>query len=219
MGAGAVIAALAWPLELLAEALPAPPPSAAASEAELDLRLVEQLRGGDRRAARALFRRHADAVHRHLTRLVGPVPDREDLLQEVFTSAFRSLPGFRGEAAFSTWLHSITVHVALDHLRRRKRSRYDVAALAAERAPSAARTPEQQAALVEDLERALGFLDRLKPDKRVAFVLRVLDGRSLVEIGALVGATAATVGQRVKHAQAELSAMVEREARRRKEDR
>lgn len=199
---------------LLAEALPA---AGAPLDVEVDRRLVAELVAGDRRAARTLFRRHAGQVHRHLTRLVGPVPDREDLLQEVFTSAFRSLPKFRGEAAFSTWLHSITVHVALDHLRRRKRSRYDDVALLESLRPAPGRTPEQHAALVEDLRRALGFLDRLKPDKRIAFVLRVLDGRSLVEIGALVGATAATVRQRVKYARDELSTMVEREALRLRE--
>jgi RNA polymerase sigma-70 factor (ECF subfamily) len=191
----------------LAEALP--------GEAAEPAVLVERALAGERRAFDELYRLHVGAAYRLLTRLVGATPDRDDLIQQVFLEAFRSLPGFRGDAAFSTWLHRIVVHVAYRYLRRAK-PRWDEALL--EPAPHAA-SPEAAVRQQEELARAMRYLSALKPDKRIAFVLRVVDGMSLEEIGALVGANAPAVGQRVKHAQRELAAMAERDRLRAKEDR
>jgi RNA polymerase sigma-70 factor, ECF subfamily len=183
-----------------------------------DAALIGQLRGGDPKAASELFRRYADEVHRRLTRLIGPDPEREDLVQEVFISTFRGIAAFRGEAAFSTWLHTVVVRVAYTHLRKRKRRPQDSIELLEAVAVDPSLSPERRAALREELTRALAFLDRLKPDKRIAFVLRVIDGLSLQEIAVLVKATPAAVGQRVKFAQSELAAMVERDALRRRRE-
>jgi RNA polymerase sigma-70 factor, ECF subfamily len=173
--------------------------------------LVARAIGGERRAFDDLYRLHVAPAYRLLTRLVGSTADRDDLIQLVFLEAFRSLPGFRGDAAFSTWLHRIVVHVAYRHLRREKRVRWDEAPVDA---PATAASPETSARRHEELDRALRYLSALKPDKRIAFVLRVVEGMTLDEIGNLVGATAPAVGQRVKHAQRELAAMAERDRRR-----
>src|SRR5258705_530391 len=74
--------------------------------------LVDRIRAGDRTAYTALYQRYADRVFARLTRLIGPGPDREDLLQQVFLELHRSLPGFRGDASLSTFLYRITVNVA-----------------------------------------------------------------------------------------------------------
>lgn len=176
--------------------------------------LVRRAAGGDRRAFDELYRQHVVAAHQLLTRLIGPVPDRDDLIQQAFLAAFRSLPGFRGDAAFATWLHRIVVHVAYRHLRRARPARWQEIP---EELPSTGASPEHATGQQQELARALRLLGALKPDKRIAYVLRVVDGRSLDEIGELVGATAPAVGQRVKHAQRELTAMIERERRRAKE--
>jgi RNA polymerase sigma-70 factor (ECF subfamily) len=166
---------------------------------------------GERRALDELYRAHVDAAHRLLTRLVGPVADRDDLVQQAFLEAFRSLPGFRGDAAFSTWLHRIVVHVAIRHLERRRRVRWEEVP---DDLPAATASPEHALRREQELSRALRYLAALKPQKRIAYVLRVVEGLSLEEIGALVGANAPAVGQRVKHAQRELTAMIERDRRR-----
>jgi len=173
--------------------------------------LVQRALDGDRRAFDELYRLHAGTVHRLLARLVGPVADLDDLVQHVFLESFRSLATFRGEAAFSTWLHRIVVHVAYRHMRRHKLSRWDELS---EELTAPGITPEQAARRQQELSRALNYLSALKPKKRIAYVLRVVEGMSLDEIGAIVGANAAAVGQRVKHAQRELTAMVERDRRR-----
>lgn len=189
--------------------------STVSSERDPDRPLIDRVLGGDRRAASELFRRHADDVYRRLTRLVGPDPEREDLVQEVFVAAFRGLDRFRGESSFSTWLYRVVVHVAYGHLRRRRRKPLDLD-VALERIPlDPALSPEVIAARQQQLARAMRFLDRLKPDKRIAFVLRTVEGMSLQEIAVIVEAKPAAVGQRVKHAQRELAAMIERDERRR----
>lgn len=179
-----------------------------------DRALIDRVLQGDRRASSDLFRRHADDVYRRLTRLVGPDPEREDLVQEVFISAFKGLDRFRGEAAFSTWLYRVVVHVAYGHLRRRKRRPVDLDAMIELVPIDPSHSPEATAAQRQQLRRALSYLDRLKPKKRIAFVLRVVEGLSLQEIAEIVDANAAAVGQRIKHAQRELDLMIDREKKR-----
>jgi RNA polymerase sigma-70 factor (ECF subfamily) len=183
------------------------PPRVADATAEL----VRRAAAGDRRAFDELYRQHVNAAHRLLTRLVGPVPERDDLIQQVFLEAFRALPQFRGDAMFGTWLHRIVVRLAYRHLRRQRRLSWDEVT---DELAAATASPEHATRRNEELRRALGYLSMLKPKKRIAYVLRVVEGLSLEEIGALVGANAPAIGQRVKHAQRELAVMVERDRRR-----
>src|SRR5689334_13562730 len=68
-----------------------------------------------------LVREHQAAVFRTLTRLTGTTDHVDDLAQEVFLRLYRALPGFRGEALVSTYLYRITVNVAQDEWKRRRR--------------------------------------------------------------------------------------------------
>jgi RNA polymerase sigma-70 factor (ECF subfamily) len=180
---------------------------------EEDRLLAQRAGRGDREAFGMLYQRHVERVHRLLGRLVGPDADREDLVQMVFLDVYRALAGFRGEAAFTTWLHRIVVHTAYEHLRRRKRAANPP--LGELPTPeSLAVSPEELLRRRQQIRRVLACLDRLKPPKRIAFVLRTIEGLSLEEIGLLVGATPAAVSQRVRHAQRELVAMMERQERR-----
>jgi RNA polymerase sigma-70 factor (ECF subfamily) len=186
----------------------------------IDLLAVMAVLGGPRPARpdpdrdagfEEIYGRHVDAVYARLTRLIGPVPEREDLTQEVFLGLHRALPGFRGDAALSTLIYRITVNVACEHLRRRARRPtvgLDDATLAALVAPEP--TPEATARRREEVARVLRALDRIKPRKRVALLLRVVDGLSLEEIGALVDASPETVAKRVQHGMRELTAHLAR---------
>lgn len=182
--------------------------------ADPDRELIDRATRGDRNAFTELYRRHVDAVYRRLSHLVGPDPEREDLLQQVFLDVFRAISSFRGEAAFSTWLYRIIVNVAYEHLRRRGRRALSPLAIEdLELVAAPGLSPEQAARQQQQVALALSLIGRLKPQKRIAFILRVVEGLSLEEIGEIVGATAPAVGQRVKHAQRELVAMYERAER------
>jgi RNA polymerase sigma-70 factor (ECF subfamily) len=183
--------------------------STAPADPDLDAALIQRANGGDRRAYDELYRRHVDIVYRRISRLVGPDPDREDLVQQVFIGVFGSLRSFRGEAAFGTWLYRVIANVAFDHLRRRRRqhevpSAEDLGLLVAERSPELAAHEREQ------IGRVLACLERIKPKKRIAFVLRVVEGLSIEEIAQIVGARPPAVGQRIKYAQRELNAMLAR---------
>ena len=76
-------------------------PEARAAVTGTDEELVQRAMGGDRQAFDDLYRRHVDVVWRRLGRLIGPDPEREDLVQQIFFDVFRGLDRFRGEAAGS----------------------------------------------------------------------------------------------------------------------
>jgi RNA polymerase sigma-70 factor, ECF subfamily len=192
--------------------VPRRPPSVAAEAAE-DARLVAAAAAGDRRAFADLYRRHLDPVYARLTRVMGPVPEREDLLQQIFLDVYRALPRFRGDASFSTFLHRIVLNVAFEHLARRRRGAArnesaDPRQLEALIAPGA--SPEQRARRREELSRLFALLDRLSPKRRAAFVLVAVEGLPLEEAAALLDANPAAVKQRVLEARRELALALDR---------
>src|SRR4029077_1214143 len=84
-----------------------------------DSEVVRRARSGDVRAFEKLYRSHCKRVYAICLRMVGNPTDAEDLTQEAFLLLFRKLHTFRGESAFSTWLHRLVVNTVLMHLRRK----------------------------------------------------------------------------------------------------
>jgi RNA polymerase sigma-70 factor (ECF subfamily) len=172
-----------------------------------DAALIAAARRGDGSAFARLFRRHADGVRTRLTRLVGPVAERDDLVQKVFIAFHRALPTYRSEGSVSTYLHRIAVNAAYDYLRgRRRRPDADGSPDAEELFEPGSPALEDQVAARADLARLLELLDQLTPKKRIAFVLVAVEGCSLAEAAALVGAAEDTVKQRALHARREILA-------------
>lgn len=166
---------------------------------------------GDAGAFRALYVRHRRYVLTLVTRLLGAGPDREDVIQEVFLRLHRALPGFRGDSRLATFLHRITVRVALDQLRwrfRHRRMTYDSDALDA--AVDARQDPEQHSSARQQLQSLLHHLDGIAPDKRRALILVAVAGVSLKDAAAQLGTDAERVKQRVVRARRELTAMTDR---------
>jgi RNA polymerase sigma-70 factor (ECF subfamily) len=181
-----------------------------------DLVLARAAATGDRRAFADLYRRHLDSVYARLTRVVGPAPERDDLVQQIFLDLYRALPRFRGEAALTTFLHRIVLNVACEHLERRRRGRtrnepLDERQLESLIAPGA--SPERQTRQREELRRLFAQLERLSPKRRAAFVLVAVEGLPLEEAGALLNANPAAIKQRVLEARRELARAIERDTR------
>jgi RNA polymerase sigma-70 factor (ECF subfamily) len=176
-----------------------------------DAALVARHRAGDADAFPAIYRAHVVAVYRRLTRILGPIPEREDLTQDVFLAVHRGLPRFRGDAELSTLIHRIAINRAYDHLRRKSRRPVTlVETWWLDSLIGPATSPELQAAAREEVVRVFACLARIKPKKRIAFLLRVVDGLSFEDIGQLVDATPETVAKRVQHGQRELDALLAR---------
>jgi len=176
-----------------------------------DASLLARHRAGDLDAFPAMYRAHVVAVYRRLTRILGPIAEREDITQDVFLALHRALPRFREEAALKTLIHRIAINRAYEHLRRKSRrpARLEDASFFDDLV-GAHTSPELQSAAREDLVRVFECLARIKPKKRIAFLLRVVDGLSFEEIGKLVDATPETVAKRIQHAQRELDALLAR---------
>ncbi|MEJ7597604.1 MAG: RNA polymerase sigma factor [Kofleriaceae bacterium] len=179
-----------------------------------DAALVARHAAGDATAFAAIYRAHVAAVYRRLSRILGPVPEREDLTQDVFLALHRALPGFRGEARLSTLIHRIAVNRAFEYLRRKtRRPATLVDGTVLDELVSPAASPAARASARQDLAIVFATLARIKPKKRIAFLLRVVDGLSFEEIGELVDATPETVAKRVQHGQRELDALLARAER------
>ncbi|MGH7501116.1 MAG: RNA polymerase sigma factor [Longimicrobiales bacterium] len=163
--------------------------------------LIRRVLGGEPAAERTLYDRHVDRVYRLAYRLAGGDRDlAEDFTQEAFVRAFDRLGEFRGEAALSTWLHSITVSVALNGMRKVRRwqgreSDLNDSVHVAE-APSRAE-PD----LKTRLRRAIAGL----PAKyRVVFVMYDVEGYTHDEIGTALGMPTGTSKARLSRARAKL---------------
>jgi RNA polymerase sigma-70 factor (ECF subfamily) len=168
-----------------------------------DLRLVAAFQRGDESAFDLLVDRHRRRVYNLTCRLVSPA-DAEDLAQEAFIAAYRSLRSFRGEASFSTWLYRVAVHVCSHHVRRR---RLAVAELdETEPDLDRSRCPEGAAMageLQHEVRRAIAGL----PYKlRLAIVLRDLHGLTYEEMAQVLGCPVGTVRSRLHYATQRLEA-------------
>jgi RNA polymerase sigma-70 factor (ECF subfamily) len=171
-----------------------PQPARDAVDPGEDPALVERCRAGDRQALDAVLGAHADAVERLIARLVSPM-EVEDLLHNTFVAAITAFPAFRGEARVRTWLSRIAVRVAVDWLRSPARARR--AALDVEPVSEGDARADDAADARRQLARLHELLDELSPLRRVAFVMHVLEGRSIDEVAALTGASIVATKSRI----------------------
>lgn len=86
--------------------------------------LIDATMGGDDHAFRVIVERFIDEVSRTVTGMLGPGPEIDDVVQEVFIKLHRSLPSFRGDASLKTYVVRMAINKSLDALRKRKRSRW-----------------------------------------------------------------------------------------------
>jgi RNA polymerase sigma-70 factor (ECF subfamily) len=175
-------------------------------ESDDQRRLADACRAGDRPALDRFFREQSARVERVLGRLLGPTPDLEDLVQATFIEAMRSFPRYRGEASMATWVTRIAVHVAHHHLRRGVRRPLPLE-LVADR-PAEAPSPDAELDARRLHAQLYRLLDRIKPKKRIAFLLFVVEGHSVEEIAALTGASRTATKSRLLFARRELQKLV-----------
>lgn len=147
--------------------------------AELDL--VRRAAAGDLAAFEELYRATVGRVHAVCVRLTADPSLAEELTQEAFLRAWQRLGSFRGDSAFSTWMHRLTVNVVLGHHRARSR-RPEGHAEPEEEALAAAVAPGSLPGEAVDLERAIS---RLPERAREVFVLHDVEGHSHEEIADL----------------------------------
>ncbi len=162
--------------------------------------LIARSRLGDGAAERALYNAHVDRVYRLSFRLAGDDELARDFTQETFIRAFAKLEGFRGEAAFATWLHRIATTVALNGLRKVKRFRHREAEL-----DEAAAVATRGRAAEPDLKlRLRQAIDGLPVGYRTVFVMHDVEGYTHEEIAGALGVETGTSKAQLSRARAKL---------------
>ncbi len=173
-----------------------------------DAALISRAQEGDTLAFRQLFTRHQGTVSRIVFRMIGPSPDVEDVVQDVFLNVYRSLPSFRGDSKFSTWLYRLATNVTRMHLRRgRSRPRFaDVEVPETRNDGRPAETPDVQVERAERVRALYRLLEGLSEKKREVLVLHDLEGVPAKEIAATLEIPVLTVRTRLFYARKELYA-------------
>ncbi len=176
-----------------------------------DTFLVEQCRAGDEEACEALVRQYQERVFALISRMTGD-PDRvEDIAQEVFLKAFRSLKSFRGGSRFYTWLYRITVNTVLNTMRsqgRRQETSLD-ALEGFEVQADADMEPAEVTARLELARRVREAIDQLEEPYRVIVYLRELEDLSYEEIAEVVELPVGTVKSRLFRARQHLKGLLQ----------
>ncbi len=174
-------------------------------EAPSDAALVAAYRAGDERAAAELVRRHLGAVGRFLYASGAGRSDVEDLVQETFFRAFRKVDGWRGEAAFRSWLFTIAGNLLRDDYRKRKGRQ--VISIDDRDLPNHA-DPEADLVASEAAERIRQGLTTLPRLQREVFLLRSLEGRDYQDIAVALGTTPGAARVHYHHAVKRLKELV-----------
>jgi len=157
-----------------------------------DYALAQKSATGDMVAFEQLYERHNRRVYSLCLRMTSNVQEAEDLAQEVFIQLFRKIGSFRGESAFTTWLHRLTVNQVLMHFRKRN--------VKLEQTTDDGETPIQivvgtanpnQMPVVDRiaLDKAIA---QLPPGYRTVFTLHDIEGHEHEEISRMLGCSVGT---------------------------
>jgi RNA polymerase sigma-70 factor (ECF subfamily) len=177
-----------------------------------DLALANSAGKGDMEAFEQLYDRHNRRVYAVCLRMTQNVQEAEDLTQDVFIQLFRKIGSFRGESAFTTWLHRLTVNQVLMHFRKRS--------VKLERTTTEGETPEQVVRGTEN-PKAMPVVDRialdsalskLPPGYRTVFVLHDVEGHEHEEIAKILGIAVGTSKSQLHKARMKLRTILKQQS-------
>lgn len=182
-----------------------------------DHRLIaECLQEGNALAFGELIRRYQDRLFNTVFRVLGNVEDAQDVVQETFLNAYRSLGSFKGDADFFTWLYRIAWNAAIS-LKRKQRVALsihpglnghpgiDPLDSSDGNQPSHALEKAEQEGRIQDA------LNRLSPEHRAVLVLKEMEGQKYETIAEILGVPVGTIRSRLHRARMELREILERD--------
>lgn len=180
-----------------------------AVDTETELRLVKRLQAGDASALEALMKRYSSRIYRLACGITRSSRDAEEVLQDVFLTAFRKIGSFEQRAKLGTWLYRVTVNTALSR-RRGLATRAEVALDRSFLLADCSGTPEDELLAGE----ARAALDRTLADLpdgyRAVLVLRCVDELSTEETADVLGESLASVKSRLHRARLALRESITR---------
>ena len=182
--------------------------AAEAQKRPTDFELAQKAAAGDTSAFEEIYRRHFKRVYALCLRMLGNPTEAEDLTQEVFLNLYNKIGSFRGDSAFSTWLHRMTINQVLMHLRRKSTR--------SEQTTEEGETPLQIVQGTEDPSR-MPIIDRialekaiaqLPPGYRAVFVLHDIEGYDHDEIARMLGFSEGTSKSQLHKARLKLRNLI-----------
>jgi RNA polymerase sigma-70 factor, ECF subfamily len=185
---------------------------ATAAVPETDFQLAQASSAGDMASFERLYERHHRRVYSLCLRMTANTAEAEDLAQEVFIQLFRKVGSFRGESAFTTWLHRLTVNQVLMHFRRK--------GVRLEQTTEDGESPVQVVRGTEDPSR-MPVVDRIALDKavgqlppgyRAVFVLHDVEGREHEEIARMLGCSVGTSKSQLHKARMKLRGLLRQQS-------
>jgi RNA polymerase sigma-70 factor (ECF subfamily) len=170
-----------------------------------DVNLVDKFKAGDLLAFEEIISRYEAKVMNLSLRFTRNQEDAEEVMQDVFTTVYRKIDGFRGQSAFSSWLYRIVVNAAFMKLRKKKQNQtisMDDLAPAIKQycmeRDTAATTHSYGVAVTRELQEVLQkAIDKLPNQYRAVFVLRDVDGLSNQETGQILDLSIPAVKSRL----------------------
>jgi RNA polymerase sigma-70 factor (ECF subfamily) len=180
-----------------------------ARDADSDTALVEALRRGEPQAELAAWNRFALGVDQTLRRLLGPGPDREDLLQEVFIRFYRRIGTLREPSAMRGFLTGICIHVVRGEIARRQRRRWLSLTSTGDLPEPAPVLPDLEGR--EAVTRYYRLVDKLGGRDRSFFLARTIEGMTLDEVAAAHEVSVSTAQRRINRASKRVAALVRRD--------
>lgn len=178
--------------------------------------LVKQSQQGNTRAFEQLVNIYQDKIYTLCCQLTGNRADAEDLAQNAFIKAYRSLPSFRNEADFGTWLYRIAVNLSINEKRKRKPEVYLDSPVQTREGEmprmvaSDTDSPEDVYEKKEFREMIREALGELSAEHKAVLVLREIQGYSYEEIAVMLDCSLGTIKSRINRARQTLKKEITR---------
>lgn len=182
--------------------------------AAADFDLTQAGAEGDMAAFEEIYNRHHRRVYSLCLRMLQNAAEAEDLTQEVFIQLYRKIGSFRGDSAFTTWLHRMTVNRVLMHFRKRS--------VKFEKTTEAGETPVQTLPGTENPKR-MPIVDKIALETAIAqlpsgyrsvFVLHDVEGYEHEEVAQILGCAAGTSKSQLHKARLKLRKLLKKQSSR-----
>ena len=175
------------------------------SEPFIEERIIKDCQQGNREAFRLLFEAYKDRVFSiAVYSFHGDQTVAGDITQQIFLKLMTSIGQFRGESEFSTWLHRLVVNTCIDEQRRRKRF-FGFREAAVTNTTGERNPPERRFERKELADSVQAAISELKPNFRIAVLLKYVEGLSYEEIARVLGCSKGTVASRLNRGHKELA--------------
>jgi RNA polymerase sigma-70 factor (ECF subfamily) len=177
-----------------------------------DFQLAQSAAKGDMAAFEELYQRHNRRVYSLCLRMLQNAHEAEDLTQEVFIQLYRKIGSFRGDSAFTTWLHRMTVNQVLMHFRKRS--------VKNEKTTEEGETPVQVVSGIEN-PRKMPIVDKIALDRAIAqlpkgyksvFILHDVEGHEHEEVAKILGCSVGTSKSQLHKARMKLRKLLKKQA-------